>query len=157
MVGNPVALSDVLPMLENMGLKVIGEVPHGIALDGKAGAAWIQDFDLLARVAPGTAELAIAEIRPRFEEAFGRIWSGDIENDGFNRLVLAAGLSWRHVVILRLYAKFLRQAEITFSQSYMETALAKNSALPNTAGITVVKLSVVQNTYCRGVNISAPT
>jgi glutamate dehydrogenase len=132
--GNPVALSDVLPMLENMGLKVIGEVPHSIALDGKAGAAWIQDFDLLARALPETTDLAIAEVRPRFEEAFGRVWSGEMENDGLNRLVLAAGLSWRQVVILRLYTKFLRQAGSTFSQAYMEQALVVHPAI---AGLLV--------------------
>jgi glutamate dehydrogenase len=132
--GSPVALSDVLPMLENMGLKVIGEVPHGLTLDGKVGAAWIQDFDLLARVGPENAELAIAEIRPRFEEAFGRVWSGEMENDGFNRLVLAAGLGWRQIVILRLYAKLLRQAGSTFSQAYMEQTLA---AHPVIAGLLV--------------------
>jgi glutamate dehydrogenase len=132
--GSPVALSDVLPMLENMGLKVIGEVPHGIALDGKSGAAWIQDFDLLARTVPETPDLAIDEIRPRFEEAFGRIWSGEMENDGLNRLVLAAGLSWRQVVILRLYTKFLRQAGSAFSQAYMEQALTVHPAI---AGLLV--------------------
>ncbi len=127
--GSPVALSDVLPMLENMGLKVIGEVPYGIALDGQAGAAWIQDFDLVARVATQTAAPAIAEIRPRFEEAFSQIWSGEMENDGFNRLVLAAGLTARQVVILRLYAKFLRQAGSAFSQAYMEDTLVAHPAI----------------------------
>ena len=127
--GGPVPLSDVLPMLENMGLKVIGEVPHAITLDAKPGAAWIQDFDLLARVSPETADLAIAEIRPRFEEAFGHVSSGEMENDGLNRLVLAAGLSWRQVVVLRLYAKFLRQAGSTFSQAYMEDTLAAHPAI----------------------------
>jgi glutamate dehydrogenase len=117
-----------------MGLKVIGEVPHGIAIDGKTGAAWIQDFDLLARVATESVGPAIAEVRPRFEEAFGQIWSGEMENDGFNRLVLAAGLTARQIVILRLYAKFLRQASSTFSQAYMEQTLA---AHPTIAGYLV--------------------
>ena len=127
--GSPVALSDVLPMLENMGLKVIGEVPYGVALDGQSGAAWIQDFDLTVRVATPTAGLAIAEVRPRFEEAFSQIWLGEMENDGLNRLVLAAGLTARQVVILRLYAKFLRQAGSAFSQAYMEDTLAAHPAI----------------------------
>src|SRR5260221_7563181 len=127
--GGPVPLSDVLPMLENMGLKVIGEGPHAITLEAKPGAAWIQDFDLLARVSPETADLAIAEIRPRFEEAFGHVSAGEMENDGCNRLVLAAGLSWRQVVILRLYAKFLRQAGSTLSQAYMEDTVAAHPVI----------------------------
>src|SRR6185437_1129076 len=100
----------------------------------KSGAAWIQDIDLLARVSPEAADLAIAGIRPRFEDAFGRVSSGEMENDGLNRLVLAAGLSWHQVVILRLYAKVLRQAGSTFSQAYMEDALAAHPAI---AGLLV--------------------
>src|SRR5260221_9323468 len=127
--GGPVPLSDVLPMLENMGLKVIGEGPHAITLEAQPGWAWIQALALPAPVSRGTADLAIAEIRPRFEEAFGHVSSGEMENDGLNRLVLAAGLSWRQVVVLRLYAKFLRQAGSTFSQAYMEDTLAAHPAI----------------------------
>jgi glutamate dehydrogenase len=122
--GSPVALSDVLPMLENMGLKVIGEVPHEVVVAG-GPSVWIQDFALVAR---GGADSAhdVGAVRDRFEEAFAEIWADRMENDGFNRLVLAAGLSWRQVVILRLYSKFLRQAGSTFSQAYMEDALASH-------------------------------
>ncbi|MBV9521752.1 MAG: NAD-glutamate dehydrogenase, partial [Alphaproteobacteria bacterium] len=126
--GSPVALSDVLPMLENMGLKVIGEVPHEIAVGGAAGAAWIQDFSLVPRAGGAGAE-SVEAARPRFEDAFLQIWTGGVENDGFNRLVLAAGLDWRQVVILRLYSKYLRQAGSTFSQAYIEDALARHPAI----------------------------
>ncbi|MBV8650051.1 MAG: NAD-glutamate dehydrogenase, partial [Alphaproteobacteria bacterium] len=120
--GSPVALSDILPMLENMGLKVIDEVSHEVAVAG-GPAVWIQDFALVAR---GGADNAhdVDTVRSRFEEAFAQIWADGMENDGFNRLVLSAGLAWRQVVILRLYAKFLRQAGSAFSQAYMEDALA---------------------------------
>ncbi len=121
--GSPVALSDVLPMLENMGLKVIGEVPHEVAVGGQPGAAWIQDFSLVARQAGAAAE-AVTAIHQRFEDAFLQVWTGGVENDGLNRLVLAAGLAWRQVVVLRLFSKYLRQAGSTFSQAYMEAALA---------------------------------
>ncbi len=116
----PVALSDVLPMLENLGLRVVAEEPFQIdSVDGTA--VWIHEFQLsgialLASVSPA--------IRARFEAALVEVWTGRVENDGFNRLVLAAGLSARQVVVLRLYAKFLRQAGTTFSQAYMEDALS---------------------------------
>ena len=116
----PVALSDVLPMLENLGLRVVAEEPFQIdSVDGTA--VWIHKFQLsgialLASVSPA--------IRARFEAALVEVWTGRVENDGLNRLVLAAGLSARQVAVLRLYAKFLRQAGTTFSQSYMEDALS---------------------------------
>jgi glutamate dehydrogenase len=116
----PVALSDVLPMLENLGLRVVAEEPFEI--DSTNGTpVWIHEFQLsgialLTSVSPA--------IRARFEEALVEVWTGRVENDGFNRLVLAAGLSARQVMLLRLYAKFLRQAGTTFSQAYMEDALS---------------------------------
>jgi glutamate dehydrogenase len=120
--GEPVALSDILPVLENMDLRVIGEVPHEIR--APAGrAVWIQDFEVQSR-SGGAVDVAAA--RERFEEAFSRVWSGEMESDGFNRLVLAAGLAWRQVVILRTYAKVMRQAASSFSQAYMEDTLARH-------------------------------
>ncbi len=116
----PVALSDVLPILENLGLRVVAEEPFQIdSTDGTA--VWIHEFQLsgvalLTSVSPA--------IRARFEAALSEVWTGRVENDGFNRLVLAAGLSARQVTVLRLYAKFLRQAGTTFSQAYMEDALS---------------------------------
>jgi len=118
----PVALSDVLPMLENLGLRVVAEEPFRI--DGADGlAVWIHEFQLsgialLTSVSPA--------IRTRFEAALVEVWTGRVENDGLNRLVLAAGLSARQVTVLRLYAKFLRQAGTTFSQAYMEDALSSH-------------------------------
>src|SRR6185437_6973006 len=83
---------------------------------------WMQDFSLLAP--PG--ELDVARLKPRFEEAFARIWDGAMESDGFNRLILLAGLGWRQVTVLRLYAKVMRQAGSAFSQAYMEDTLASH-------------------------------
>src|SRR5690606_41346957 len=63
------------------------------------------------------------DARERFQEAFAATWTGKAENDGFNALVLSAGLTWRQAVVLRAYAKYLRQANSTFSQDYMEDTL----------------------------------
>ena len=118
----PVVLSDALPMLENMGLKVEDEHPSKIKRVG-AARVWIHDFGMLHAEGP---EFDPDRINETFREAFARIWSGEVENDGFNRLVLRAGIGWREIVILRAYCKYLRQAGVTFSEAYMQEALAAN-------------------------------
>jgi glutamate dehydrogenase len=123
--GEPVVLSDMLPILENLGLRIIAEEPFRIeAADGRA--VWIHEFTLGAGSAPDALS---AELRRRFAEALTAVWSGAAENDGCNRLVLAAGLSARQVTVLRLYCKVLRQAGFGFSQSYMEDALARHAGI----------------------------
>ncbi len=122
---DPLPLSDVLPVLENFGLRVISEVPFTVRPEGAAGAFWVQDFELQLR----QAEPLDAGAAARFEQAFAQVWSGAFENDGFNRLVLLAGLTSRQVLILRLYCKILRQAGSAFSQSYMEDTLAAHPAM----------------------------
>ena len=125
--GEPVALSSVLPMLEAMGLVVIAEVPHEIqpATPG-AQAVWIHDFEVES--ANGSA-LDVSERRESFHDALAAVWRGDAESDGFNRLVLTAGLGWREVMVLRAYTKYLRQAGTTYSQAYIEQALCGNPAM----------------------------
>jgi len=117
-----VPLSDVLPMLENMGLKVLDEVPYLIE-PSDASKVWVDDFGVVR--SDGNA-ISLADVREPFEEAFARVWSGEMESDGFNRLVVEAGLPWRKIVILRALAKYLRQAAIPFSQTYMEETLSAN-------------------------------
>ena len=119
----PIALSDVLPMLENMGLRVIDEVPHEIEPRHAEGKFWIQDFGLATR---SGAAVDLAAVKTKFEDAFVRIWAGEVENDGFNRLVIGAGLAWRQIVVLRTYSRYLRQVGIPFSHAYMEDTLANH-------------------------------
>ncbi len=123
--GSAMPLSDCLPMLENMGLRVLGETPFQVRLDG-GEEIWIQDFSM--EDAAGQA-LDVANLKPKLEAAFYRIWSGELENDGFNRLVLAASLGWREVAAIRAFCKYIRQTGNAFSQAYMETALANNPTI----------------------------
>jgi glutamate dehydrogenase len=81
----------------------------------------IQDFE----VELPSGHVDVESARGRFEESFAAVWAGQAENDGFNRLVLAAGLNWRQVAMLRSYCKYLLQTGVTFSQSYMEATLAR--------------------------------
>ena len=125
-LGNPVALSDVLPMLENMGLRVLGEDSYGVAPAGADRTVWIHDFEL--RALDGRA-IDFDAVRDPFHESFARICRGELENDGFNRLVVSARMGWRQVSLLRAYCKYLRQAAIPFSQDYMEDTLANNPVI----------------------------
>ncbi len=109
-----IPLSDVLPMMENMGLRVISEHPYRIELGD--GVAYIQDFEVEAT----RTDLDISRLDQDFEDAFNQIWRGLAENDGFNRLILGAGLSWRQVAMLRAYSKYLQQVGVPFSQAYVE-------------------------------------
>ncbi len=121
--GDPVPLSDVLPMLENMGLRVISEVPYKVRVPGVEQPIWIHDFDTVTE--DGVA-VDLSAVKDAFHDAFARVWVGDMENDGFNKLVLRAELTAREVKVLRAYCKYLRQARIPFSQAYMEETLRGN-------------------------------
>jgi glutamate dehydrogenase len=123
--GEPVPISDLLPILENFGLRVIAERPYELAWP-EGGAAWIQDFELEHRDGLG---IDIGRIEGRFKEALTMTWSGDAENDGFNRLLLGAELTAREIMVLRAYCRYLLQTGVPFSQAYMERALAANPAI----------------------------
>lgn len=117
-----IPLSDAIPILEKMGLRVIGEQPFRIEYkDGSI--AWINDFNM--RYSQGAGVDLKAHNRS-FKEAFKAIWNGQAEHDGFNALVLGAHLNWREIAMLRGYAKYLKQVGVTFSQEYMEQALCSN-------------------------------
>jgi glutamate dehydrogenase len=124
---SPITLSDVLPQLQHMGLEVLDEHPYEFA--GANRSFWIYDFGL-RRTRSG--QLSAAEITAActgFEAALGSVWRGQTEDDDFNGLVLDAGLTWRQVVLLRAYARYLRQAGTRFSQSYLQRVLRSNPAI----------------------------
>jgi len=118
--GSHIALSDALPMMENMGLKILSEHPYEMKLGGSD--IYIQDFEVVPQV---RADLDVDQVKDAFQIAFERIWRGEAENDGFNQLILRGGLDWRQVATLRAYCKYLLQTGIPFSQSYMEETLCK--------------------------------
>ena len=128
--GRPVALSDVLPLFENMGVQVADERPYAVKPRDAEGV-WIYDFGLVRR---GDTDPDAAGVRERFREAFIKTWRGEVEDDGYNRLVLGAGLSWRQVTVLRAVARYLRQTGSTFSDRYVEQVLV---AHPNVAGMLI--------------------
>ncbi|GGW66358.1 NAD-glutamate dehydrogenase [Streptomyces xantholiticus] len=123
--GEQVSLSAVLPVLQRLGCEVVDERPYELRCADRTHA-WIYDFGMrMPKTATGGDYLA-DDARERFQDAFAAVWTGEAENDGFNSLVLGAGLNWREAMVLRAYAKYLRQASSTFSQDYMEDTLRNN-------------------------------
>ena len=115
--GGSVYLSDALPMMENMGLRILSEHPYTIHAGEET--LQIQDFE----VATAQTSVDLATVSAAFEQAFEHVWRGDAESDGFNRLILSSGMDWRQVAMLRGYCKYLLQTGVPFSQPYMETTL----------------------------------
>jgi glutamate dehydrogenase len=129
--GRTASLSQLLPMLQSMGVVVLEERPFTVTRpDGLP--VWIYQFKIqpypTIRLASTAREReANAEL---FADAVTAIWHGRVEIDRFNELVMRAGLSWQQVVLLRAYAKYLRQANFPYSQSYIESVLNEH---PSTA------------------------
>lgn len=133
--GEPLHLSDVLPMLENFGLRVIGESPYAVRTDdGEMG--WILDFSMLLT---STRKFNLEKVQMLFQDAFAKVWAGHLEDDGFNRLILGAGLGGREVSILRAFAKYERQIGGTFSQNYIEDTFAR---YPNIAELLIKQFNL---------------
>ena len=125
-LGGPVVLSDSLPMLERMGLKVIDERPHRVSPPGRP-PVWLHDFGMQTVLLD--ADTDVHGLHAVFEDAFGRIFRGEVENDDFNRLVVAARLPAVEIVVLRAYAKYLRQIGFPLSQAFIESTLAANAGI----------------------------
>ncbi|MBA3744200.1 NAD-glutamate dehydrogenase [Sporichthya sp.] len=127
--GPALSLSEMLPVLQHLGVEVTDEQPYRIELAGEE--AWIYDFgvrtDELAKPTPG--------IRAVFEDAFLAARDGRAESDGFNRLVVSTGLTWRQVSVVRAYAKYLRQGGSTFGQEYLEQVVTANCAIARTLAL----------------------
>ncbi|WP_454865807.1 NAD-glutamate dehydrogenase [Pseudomonas umsongensis] len=115
----PLALSDVLPILENLGLRVLGEFPYHLR-HNNGREFWIHDF---AFTAAEGLDLDIQQLNDTLQDAFVHIVRGDAENDAFNRLVLTAGLPWRDVALLRAYARYLKQIRLGFDLGYIASTL----------------------------------
>ncbi|KJZ50755.1 NAD-glutamate dehydrogenase [Pseudomonas fluorescens] len=115
----PLALSDVLPILENLGLRVLGEFPYRLR-HNSGREFWIHDF---AFTAAEGLELDIQQLNDTLQDAFVHIVRGEAENDAFNRLVLTAGLPWRDVALLRAYARYMKQIRLGFDLGYIASTL----------------------------------
>ena len=122
--GGKVELSAAMPMLEDLGLRVLEEVPT--RLTGGDGDTWVQDFGVLG---PGDKPIDLQAHGARVADCISAVWRGDAESDPLNRLVLAAGLDWRQIEILRAYRKYRQRIGSRFTESYQNDTLVENAAL----------------------------
>ncbi|HMK70334.1 MAG TPA: NAD-glutamate dehydrogenase [Xanthobacteraceae bacterium] len=121
----PIPLSERVPVLENMGFRVVDERTYHIRPVGRAevwlhdmtlDSSWGQSFDLDA-------------LKERLEACFLAVMVGRAENDGYNALVLAAGLVWRDVALIRTLSRFLRQVRVPYSQDYLWATLRRHAGI----------------------------
>ncbi|MFD1542096.1 NAD-glutamate dehydrogenase [Nonomuraea guangzhouensis] len=127
-LGTPISLSRALPLIQRLGVEVVDERPYEIDRDSDPATknAWIYDFGL--RYTPNE-EVDRKDFKRLFQDGLIALWKGEVQADNFNSLILRAGLTWEQVEILRVYAKYLRQAGSAFSQRYMERVLTGNVRL----------------------------
>ena len=116
----PIHLSDVLPMLENFGLRVIDESPYRVTCD-EGDVNWVMDFKMLHK---RVNDFDMDAAQTLFQHAFSQVWNNHLEDDGFNRLILGANLTGRNVTILRAYAKYMKQIGSSFSHDYIANTLS---------------------------------
>ncbi|MGH1484930.1 MAG: NAD-glutamate dehydrogenase [Cellvibrionaceae bacterium] len=120
--GTQLSLSDMIPVLENFGLKVIEEYPYDI--EHKSETFWIYNFTVDF---PSNPDIEPESFRELLSSAFIAVWSGHADNDDFNQLILKAGLNWRQVTMLRAYARYMKQISFGFSQKYIATSLVNHT------------------------------
>ena len=123
--GRPLPLSERVPVLENMGFKVVDERTFRVAPRGSDAELWLHDM-LLERGDGGMIDLEAG--KARLEAAFLMVMRGVAENDGYNALTLAGNLAWRDVALIRTLSRFLRQVRVPYSQDYMWATLVKHCA-----------------------------
>ncbi|CAN5529870.1 NAD-glutamate dehydrogenase [soil metagenome] len=124
--GRSASLSELLPMLQSMGVIVLDERPFTVTRpDGLS--VWLYHFRISQHptIPPAPPE-QIDDVAERFADTVTSIWHGRVEIDRFNELVLRAGLTWQQVTVVRAYAKYLRQAGFPYSQSHIETVINGN-------------------------------
>ncbi|MBQ0791515.1 MAG: NAD-glutamate dehydrogenase, partial [Oleispira antarctica] len=114
-------LSDVLPILENLGLRVIGEHPYGLHFDN-GRKVWIHNFLLEYTLAE---RIDMQTVKGLFHETFKNIWHGHAESDGFNKLVLGSEIGWREIAMLRGYARYMKQIRFGISEFSIAATLSR--------------------------------
>ena len=118
-------LSDFLPILEDLGLTVIEEVPTRLL--GGDGETFLHDFGVLDQ---DGKPLKLNECGELVADTVSAVWRGEAESDSLNRLVCLAGLTWRQVGILRAYRTYRVRVGASFGVEYENEAYARNPGSP---------------------------
>lgn len=123
--GTSLPLSDVMPVLERMGLHVLGEHPYKIHPKDEE-TVWLHDFRMRTK---DDFELDVPKVRENFEEVLFRVWEGEVTSDSFNELVLKAELDCFQVNVLRAYSAYMKQIRFGFSQTYISGTLCNQQEI----------------------------
>ena len=118
-------LSDVDPILENLGLNIISEKTF-VLQPGTEYPVWLHEFSLYRKFGEGEFS---DTLRHYFEDAFRAIWRRRINDDSYNALVVAAGVSWRDAALLRAFAAYLKQIQFGYGLRYMAETLARHQQI----------------------------
>src|SRR3984893_470800 len=127
-IQDAIPISDLLPMLEDMGLKVIAERPYELEFPG-GRRAWIQDLELVMQASTVTR---FESLEREIKSAFTAVWTGRMDSDSFNQLTLSAGIPWRIVIVMRAYCRYLLQTGLPFSLGYIAQVLVNNAPIART-------------------------
>lgn len=119
----PISLSARVPLLENMGFKVIKERAYRIRPENR-GESYLHDmtispkFDLSKKISSAQTN--------QLEACFRAVWKDLCADDGYNSLVLQAELDWRKVAFLRAVGCYLQQLGAIYSRSFMASVLNRH-------------------------------
>lgn len=120
--GEQLHLSNVDPILENLGLNIISEKTLKLQLN-ESDRVWLHDFSLYRAKPVGKFTESSKQV---FEEAFLAIWNGDTDDDRFNELVTTAEIQWRDAALLRAYASYLKQIQFGYSVAHIAETLSNH-------------------------------
>ncbi len=121
-VNNELSLSEIMPVLHNFGLDTLHESRYQLEMNDKTTVNII-DLSVKQQMSSSTS---LHEFKASFEHAMMQVMANGGENDGFNRLVLAANLDINTINIIRSYSKYLKQIKYRYSQSFIEKTLEKH-------------------------------
>ena len=125
--GRPIPLSERVPVLEHMGFIVVDESTYDIEVgDHDRSHVWLHAMQLDRRDGP---VVDIGAAKSRLDSCFAAVMRDEAENDGYNALVLIAGLDWREVALMRTLSRYLRQLRVPYSQDYMWATHIKHATI----------------------------
>ncbi|MCB1476452.1 MAG: NAD-glutamate dehydrogenase, partial [Rhodobiaceae bacterium] len=149
--GHPIPLSQRVPILENLGFRVIDERSFSVDKPLETGSepVWMHDMVLEGRAAE---DIDLERLADPLQASYMAVAEGRAENDGYNTLTAVAGAGWRDVSMIRAYSRYLRQIRVPYSQDYMWTTLAAHGGLAS----LVIELFHVMHDPARTSEDAAP-
>ena len=121
-----VNLSDIMPILDNMGLFVNNEQPNRIRVGQDATPIWMHEFGVSSRIG---GNLENPESLKILTGALEAAWQGTLESDTLNGLIVASGMTVRQIVILRSFVAYLKQVGGRHGSDYVRNTLIKHAKI----------------------------